>query len=78
MFAIRFNPTAVGLRTATVSIGSDDLDKTPYTFAIQGVGETTCDTCWANELVDSPTNTEHAVDDDGAIRIPQSPLDLLE
>ena len=36
VFTITFDPTAVGLRTATVSIASDDSDENPYTFVIQG------------------------------------------
>ncbi len=37
-FTIEFDPGAAGLRTATVSIASDDPDENPYTFAIQGTG----------------------------------------
>ena len=37
-FDVTFNPTAEGLRTATVRIANDDLDETPYEFAIQGTG----------------------------------------
>lgn len=37
-FNITFNPSAVGLRTATITIGSNDADENPYTFAIQGTG----------------------------------------
>ncbi len=37
-FVITFDPSAVGLRTATVSIANDDGDENPYTFAIQGTG----------------------------------------
>ncbi|MBI3919811.1 MAG: choice-of-anchor D domain-containing protein, partial [Armatimonadetes bacterium] len=37
-FAIRFNPSAVGVRTATVSLANDDLDENPYNFTIQGTG----------------------------------------
>ncbi|MDM7925864.1 MAG: choice-of-anchor D domain-containing protein [bacterium] len=37
-FRITFNPSATGLRTAGVSIASDDSDENPYTFAIQGTG----------------------------------------
>jgi photosystem II stability/assembly factor-like uncharacterized protein len=40
-FQIRFDPSAGGLRTATVSIANDDADENPYTFAIQGTGTTT-------------------------------------
>ncbi len=37
-FTLQFDPTASGLRTATVSIANDDDDENPYTFAIQGSG----------------------------------------
>jgi cytoskeletal protein CcmA (bactofilin family) len=37
-FTIRFDPSAIGLRTATVSIDNDDADENPYDFAIQGTG----------------------------------------
>ncbi len=37
-FQITFDPGAMGLRTSMVSIDSDDLEKTPYTFAISGNG----------------------------------------
>lgn len=35
---IKFNPTSVGLKTATLSIGSNDTDESTYTFAIQATG----------------------------------------
>jgi hypothetical protein len=37
-FTVTFDPSTSGLRTATVSIASDDADENPYTFAIQGAG----------------------------------------
>jgi uncharacterized repeat protein (TIGR02543 family) len=37
-FQITFNPSAAGVRTATVSIANDDANENPYTFAIQGAG----------------------------------------
>jgi autotransporter-associated beta strand protein len=37
-FMVTFNPSARGVRTATVSIDNDDSDENPYTFAIQGTG----------------------------------------
>lgn len=40
-FTITFNPSASGTRTATVSIANDDSDENPYTFNIQGTGNTT-------------------------------------
>jgi uncharacterized repeat protein (TIGR01451 family) len=38
-FAITFNPSAAGLRTAAVSIANDDSNENPYTFSIQGTGD---------------------------------------
>ena len=40
-FVITFDPSAAGLRTATISIANDDSDENPYDFVIQGVGNTT-------------------------------------
>ncbi|MCF7923465.1 MAG: choice-of-anchor D domain-containing protein, partial [Candidatus Marinimicrobia bacterium] len=37
-FTITFNPTAVGLRTASISIANDDDDENPFNFSIQGTG----------------------------------------
>jgi hypothetical protein len=37
-FRIVFDPSALGLRTATLSIANNDSDENPYTFAIQGTG----------------------------------------
>jgi hypothetical protein len=37
-FQITFDPSADGLRTATISIANNDADENPYTFAIQGTG----------------------------------------
>ncbi|OFX52636.1 MAG: hypothetical protein A2046_02080 [Bacteroidetes bacterium GWA2_30_7] len=37
-FTIRFNPSADGLRQATLSIANDDSDENPYNFSIQGTG----------------------------------------
>ncbi|MER0439957.1 choice-of-anchor D domain-containing protein, partial [Emticicia sp. W12TSBA100-4] len=41
-FTVTFDPSASGARTATVSIGNDDSNENPYTFAVQGTGSTTC------------------------------------
>ncbi len=38
-FVIRFNPSAEGLREASLSIGNNDGDENPYTFNIQGTGD---------------------------------------
>ncbi|WP_338733412.1 LamG-like jellyroll fold domain-containing protein [Mangrovimonas cancribranchiae] len=40
VFAIEFAPSALGLRSATVSIANDDSDENPYNFNIQGTGIT--------------------------------------
>jgi len=37
-FDVHFDPTAVGQRTATVSIANNDANEDPYTFDIQGTG----------------------------------------
>ncbi|MEQ8747371.1 choice-of-anchor D domain-containing protein, partial [Pyruvatibacter sp.] len=37
-FVVRFDPSAAGLRTATVSIDNNVAGKNPYTFAIAGTG----------------------------------------
>jgi autotransporter-associated beta strand protein len=37
-FTVAFDPSATGLRSATVSIGNNDADENPYYFAIQGTG----------------------------------------
>jgi hypothetical protein len=37
-FVITFNPSALGVRTATVHINSNDSDESPYDFDIKGTG----------------------------------------
>jgi hypothetical protein len=37
-FSVTFNPSADGLRTATVNVSNSDTSANPYTFAIQGMG----------------------------------------
>ena len=43
-FEVIFNPSGVGVRTATISIANDDTsgNENPYNFTIQGTGTTTC------------------------------------
>ncbi|AXT19725.1 choice-of-anchor D domain-containing protein [Flavobacteriaceae bacterium AU392] len=41
-FGITFNPSADGLRTATVTIANNDTDEGSYTFSIQGTGASVC------------------------------------
>jgi hypothetical protein len=40
-FQVRFDPSGLGLRTATLTIVNDDADENPYTFQIQGTGTAT-------------------------------------
>jgi hypothetical protein len=40
-FTVSFNPSALGLRQATVSIANDDSNENPYFFNIQGTGNPT-------------------------------------
>lgn len=37
-FQVTFNPSAVGLRSAAVSLANNDSDENPFTFTIQGTG----------------------------------------
>lgn len=41
-FNITFNPSALGLRTATLTIANNDTDENPYNFNIQGKGTDAC------------------------------------
>jgi hypothetical protein len=40
-FQVRFDPSVVGTRVATLTIANNDADENPYDFAIQGVGTAT-------------------------------------
>jgi len=40
-FTVRFAPTGTGSRNATISIGNNDSNENPYTFAINGYGYST-------------------------------------
>ena len=37
-FQVRFDPSAAGLRSATLSLANSDADENPYNFSIQGTG----------------------------------------
>ena len=37
-FNVRFQPTANGLRTVTLTIANSDADENPYTITLQGTG----------------------------------------
>lgn len=54
-FDITFNPTAVGLRSASVIIANDDDDENPFNFNIQGTGVASSDlevTCTTRSFID--------------------------
>ncbi len=53
LFTIEFNPSATGLRSATVIVANDDTDENPYTFSIQGTGAS----CPTITFTATPTNT---------------------
>jgi hypothetical protein len=38
-FEVTFDPGALGLRSATISIANNDEDENPFTFGVQGTGE---------------------------------------
>lgn len=38
-FTVRFDPTALGTRTATVSFSNNDSNENPYNFSISGIGD---------------------------------------
>lgn len=38
IFTIRFNPSTIGVKNATISIVNSDVDENPYIFAIKGYG----------------------------------------
>ena len=50
-FEITFSPTGVGVRTAIITIISNDADENPYTFNVQGNGD-----CAAGTLTFFPNN----------------------
>ena len=37
-FKVIFDPSAAGVRTATIAFPTDDADENPYEFAVQGEG----------------------------------------
>jgi hypothetical protein len=45
-FKVHFDPSAIGVRSATISIANDDSDENPYNFNIQGMGTTAATTTW--------------------------------
>jgi hypothetical protein len=55
-FTVTFTPTAIGLRTANISIANNDTNENPYDFAIQGTG--------SNQEIDIRGNSVSIIDGD--------------
>lgn len=53
---IRFTPSAIGTRTATINIANDDNNENPYDFALQGFG--------TNQEIDIQGNSTSIIDGD--------------
>jgi len=77
-FQITYAPTALGTHSATVSIASNDADENPFTFAIQGTGQTPAGSrafAWGmnvfgqigNGTTSSPVYTPSAVNTSGVL-----------
>ena len=66
-FQITFNPSAGGIRTASISIDNDDPDENPYNYSIQGTATSTPEMKVegnTNEIVDgddSPSYSDHTI-----------------
>lgn len=64
-FDVRFNPSATGVRTATVTIRNDDGDEGTYSFSVQGTGtraanrEITVTTASGASVFNGDTSTTH-------------------
>jgi hypothetical protein len=67
-FNITFNPSATGLRTATLTIANDDSDENPYNFSIQGTGTISAQeidiTGLGNSITDGDTSPSATDDTD--------------
>lgn len=66
-FIVTFDPSADGLRTATVNIANDDADENPYDFAIAGFGVTksVLESLVFNEILPDPNSATRNFDTDG-------------
>ena len=63
-FKVTFDPSATGVRTATISIANNDADENPYNFTLQGTGlipgisVSPPSIDFGSVLVDSPGNAQ--------------------
>jgi hypothetical protein len=72
IFEIIFDPSAVGLREATVSIANNDADENPYTFAIQGTGTAACTDAEINTWIGTTGNWNASIENWSTGRIPNA------
>lgn len=61
-FQIQFNPSSLGMKTATVSIDNNDSNEDPYTFTIQGIGTSLMPFF---EILDAKVTPKKDLDGDG-------------
>ena len=64
-FTVRFNPSATGTRSATLSIANDDTDENPYNFSIQGTGTNDVNSTVTAGAGAEPGTIASTVDSDG-------------
>jgi hypothetical protein len=69
-FQVRFAPTSIGVKSATLSIANDDTDENPYTFAISGTGIDSTDTDG-----DGTPDTDDDDDDNDGVSDAQEAID---
>ncbi|WP_179336343.1 BspA family leucine-rich repeat surface protein, partial [Winogradskyella costae] len=60
-FEITFDPSAAGIRKATISIASNDADENPYTFTIQGYGGTPFITTWKTDNLNTGSSNATSI-----------------
>ena len=78
-FEVTFNPSALGLRTATLSIVNNDADENPYNFAIQGFGVGLVSATGGNTTNEFGGYRIHSFTNDGTFTItPESVAGLVD
>lgn len=61
-FQITFDPSAAGLRAATLSFSNNDADENPFDFSIQGTGTLTAQETWRQTYFGTTSNSGNAAD----------------
>ena len=65
-FVVTFNPSALGLRTATVRIQNNDLGEGTYDFAVQGYGGKPFITTWKTDNAGTSNSTSITIPTTGS------------